>query len=60
MRKGGRDIKEDKEVKRKRSDLTVDEFGANTRNNDGSLSGHALSPHWNRQEEVVITSNIFW
>lgn len=52
MRKGRGDSKKRKLVTRERSDLKPGEFGANTRNKDDSLSGKALSPHWNEKEEV--------
>src|ERR1043166_767616 len=40
-------------VTRNRSDLSIDEFGGNTRHKDESLSGHSLSPHWNVNEGEV-------
>lgn len=54
-----RATKENKVVPRQRSDLTIEEFGANTRYKDDSLSGRALSPHWNEKEQVCIISNFF-
>jgi hypothetical protein len=41
-----------KVIPRDRSDLSIDEFGAKTRYKDDSLSGHALSPHWNEKGKV--------
>lgn len=46
------DAKKKKKLKRNRSDLTIDEFGAQTRNKDNSLSGHNMSPHWNEKQAV--------
>jgi hypothetical protein len=54
MRKGRRVTEEKQKVFRNRSDLTIDEFGANTRNKDDSLSGNAMSGHWNPDDEAEV------
>ena len=41
-----------KKKSRDRSDLSIAEFGAKSRNKDVSLSGHRLSPHWNEKGKV--------
>jgi hypothetical protein len=52
MSRGRGTSKNKKVVSRNRSDLSIDEFGANTRYKDDSLSGQAMSPHWNKEGKV--------
>ena len=54
MGKGRKGAKEKRKQSRNRSDLTIDEFGATTRYKDDSLSGQAMSLHWNEKGEVFI------